>query len=137
MGKIQAQLHHQVKIILTTYNSRVSKYYVLIFIIAVADESKEFYDEYENEYYDQYEDGQVCKTISGSHKDQECQFPFTFRGIEYNTCISGSKRRQPWCPTELDNIGAYINGMWGYCDTLKCPLGNQLLSVHCSSSYYY
>ena len=93
-------------------------------IISLAGVSEKFYDEYENEYYDQYEDDGVCRTISGSHKNQECQFPFTFRGTEYHTCITGSKRQQPWCPTKLDDSGAYITGMWGYCDTSKCPLGN-------------
>ena len=98
----------------------------LFHIILLTGGNDKFYDEYENEneYYDIYEDDQVCKTISGSHKNQECQFPFTFRGAVYDTCITGSKRRQPWCATELDNSGTYITGKWGYCDTSKCPLGN-------------
>ena len=67
-------------------------------------------------------DEQVCKTTSGSN--EECKFPFTFREKKYDACITGSKRQQPWCPTELDNSGAYITGKWGYCDTSKCPLGS-------------
>ena len=84
------------------------------------------YDHYDDDYdhYDDY-DGFICKTISGSKPNQECKFPFTFRGIEYNTCISGSKRRQPWCSTDLDANGAYTKGMWGYCDQSTCPLGKQ------------
>ena len=96
------------------------------YIIELAEGSDEDYGE-----YDHYDD-QTCKTISGSIKNKECQFPFTFRGTEYNTCITGSKRQQPWCPTELDNSGAYITGMWGYCDTSKCPLGSlkfQLITI--------
>ena len=80
----------------------------------------EYYDIYD--YDDQITD-QICRTTSGSHKNQECQFPFIFRGTEYNTCITGSKRPQPWCPTELDSSQTYIRGKWGYCDTSKCPLG--------------
>ena len=85
----------------------------------------EDYDDYE--CYDHYEyyDGSICKTLSGSKPNQECKFPFTFRGIEHNTCISGSKRRQPWCATDLDENGAYKKGMWGYCDTSNFPLGKQ------------
>ena len=77
-------------------------------------------DKYE---YDEYADNNVCKTVSGSQANKECKFPFTFRGTEYNTCISGSRRRQPWCPTQLDANGAYVVGKWGYCDNNLCPLG--------------
>ena len=85
------------------------------------------YDHYEYEDYDDYEydDHSICKTISGPKPNQECKFPFTFRGIEFNTCISGSKRRQPWCPTDLNENGAYKKGLWGYCDISTCPLGKQ------------
>ena len=80
------------------------------------------YSEY-NDYYNNYYDDEICKTHSGSQANKECKFPFTFRGTEYNTCISGSRRRQPWCPTQLDANGAYVAGKWGYCDTTLCPLG--------------
>ena len=68
------------------------------------------------------DDDQKCKTISGLHVNQECQFPFIFRGTVYDTCITGSKRIEPWCPIELDNNGSYIKGKWGYCDQSHCPL---------------
>ena len=75
--------------------------------------------------FDEYYTDDICKTIDGSQIDQECKFPFTFMGVEYNTCITGSKRRQPWCATKLDSKGAYIRGMWGYCDNCACPTGKQ------------
>ena len=78
--------------------------------------------------YDEYYDD-ICKTIDGSQINQECKIPFTFMGIKYHTCISGSKRRQPWCATKLDANGAYIRGMWGYCDTCACPLGKKNLKI--------
>ena len=43
-----------------------------------------------------------------------------FRGKEVANCIIGVKRRQPWCPTQVDSDGAPIPGRWGYCDD-QCP----------------
>ena len=68
-------------------------------------------------------DDQVCKTISGPTPNQECKFPFSFEGKKYDTCITGRKRKQPWCPTELDKSGLFMRGKWGLCDISKCPLG--------------
>ena len=99
------------------------------YIIELTEGSDGEYDEYDYDEYDHYDD-QTCKTISGSNKNQECQFPFIFRGTEYNTCITGSRRQQPWCPTELDDSQSYITGKWGYCDTSKCPLGNLKFKNH-------
>ena len=45
-----------------------------------------------------------------------------FRGQNYKTCISGSKRRRPWCSTGLNANGGYVAKMWGFCNTSKCPL---------------
>ena len=63
-----------------------------------------------------------CKTISGPQTNQECKFPVTFRGKKYETCISGNKRRRPWCSTGLNANGEYVSKMWGYCNTSNCPL---------------
>ena len=68
-------------------------------------------------------DDQVCKTISGPTPNQECKFPFSFEGKKYDTCITGRKRKRPWCPTELDKSGLFMRGKWGLCDISKCPLG--------------
>ena len=69
-------------------------------------------------------DDQICRTISGPRPNLECKFPFTFQGKKYDTCtITGRKRKQPWCPTELNKIGSFIRGKWGFCDISKCPLG--------------
>ena len=115
--------------------SRTEDSEILAFIRGIMDGSHDEYDIYDYDHYysddyydyDHYYDDNNCKTISasGSQPNQECKFPFIFRGIEHNNCISGSKRTQPWCPTELDANGAYKKGKWGYCDTSNCPLGKQ------------
>ena len=81
-------------------------------------------DEIEDDY-DQYYDEGFCKTVSdsGSQLNKKCKLPFTFQRTQYSTCISGSKREKPWCPTKLDANGSYIRGKWGYCDTSLCPIG--------------
>ena len=38
------------------------------------------------------------------------------RGKEVNNCISGIRRRQPWCPTKVDSNGVPVPGQWGNCD---------------------
>ena len=43
-----------------------------------------------------------------------------FRGKEVSYCISGSKRTQPWCPTEVDFDLTPTSGQWGNCDD-QCP----------------
>ena len=43
-----------------------------------------------------------------------CQFPFTYAGVEHNTCIEVGGC-QSWCATQLDTLGRYIPDMWGFC----------------------
>ena len=44
-----------------------------------------------------------CKTTDG----KACQFPFTYKGIEYKQCTSISNNGVPWCGT--------ASGGWGNC----------------------
>merc|ERR1711934_575920 len=56
---------------------------------------------------------------------EKCQFPFKFRGKEYDRCICiGDKRCLRWCPTKLDENRETEKapGTWGYCGKY-CPLG--------------
>ena len=71
--------------------------------------------------YDEYFDD-ICVTISGSKSNEPCMFPFIFKGQQFNNCITGSKRTNPWCATQVDAFGNYIRGHWGYCG-VNCPLG--------------
>ena len=73
--------------------------------------------DYSSEDYEQciaLENG--CKTVD----EKPCIFPFMHRGKEVNNCISGIRRRQPWCPTEVDSNGVPVPGKWGTCDD-QCP----------------
>ena len=82
--------------------------------ISLTDEGKS------NDEYNQSDE--TCKTVSGPQTNQECKFPSIFRGEKHTTCISGRKRIRPWCSTGLNANGGYVSGMWGYCNTSKCPL---------------
>jgi len=56
-----------------------------------------------------------CRTATG----KACMFPFTFRGIVYNTCITeGDEQGQPWCSTKTDEWGNHVSnkGNWGHCN---------------------
>ena len=35
-------------------------------------------------------------------------------------CISGIRRRKPWCPTKVDSNGIPVPGEWGNCND-QCP----------------
>ena len=71
-------------------------------------------------YSEDYSTGKCCRTVNGI----PCVFPFKFRGEEFSTCISGERRKHPWCPTEVNSDGVPVLGQWGYCDkTLGfCPM---------------
>ena len=58
-----------------------------------------------------------CKTVNGT----TCFFPFLFRGKEMTNCITGVKRRQPWCPTKVNSDGVPVPGEWGFCNE-QCPI---------------
>ena len=51
---------------------------------------------------------------------QECQFPFWYKEVEYNSCTTDGGISQPWCATAvMENTATgnldMIEGMWGYC----------------------
>merc|ERR1712111_30942 len=57
---------------------------------------------------------QPCVTVD----DKPCIFPFTYRGLEYNTCTTdNSETSTPWCATAVSgNVEVIINN-WGNCRT--------------------
>ena len=66
---------------------------------------------------------QGCGTKGGPDANKPCVFPFQDREKIHSKCTSGTTDRQPWCPTEVDQNGYYIDGKWGYCDS-NCETGN-------------
>ena len=66
---------------------------------------------------------QVCVTKDGPDPNRPCVFPFIDRGISHSKCTSGASYLQPWCPTEVDQNGHYIDEKWGNCES-NCETGN-------------
>jgi len=72
-----------------------------------------------------------CITESGSSTNMPCIFPFKFRNITYEGCITDDYDfKQPWCSTKVDMTGAHIGrkGHWGNCGP-QCPIVQLVLPV--------
>ena len=68
------------------------------------------------------EDCSQCMTNGGAGPNSECVFPFTFGGIEYDTCICNpSPEGKPWCSKLVDDNGRHVSGNWGNCGA-GCPI---------------
>ena len=95
----------------------ISKYLYIFFcqISAFIDEDEVC--DYNSEDYD----FEQCETVQFQNqcKTEEgipCVFPFTFRGRERTSCITGKRRIEPWCPTQVDSVGFPVDDQWGNCD---------------------
>ena len=68
---------------------------------------------------------QGCVTKDGPDPKKPCVFPFNDRGLSYTTCTQGASGSKPWCPTEVDERGYYLDGKWGNCpsSSLVCGTG--------------
>ena len=62
-------------------------------------------------------------TKDGPDPNKPCVFPFIDRGISHSKCTLGASDLQPWCPTEVDQNGYYVDEKWGNCDS-NCETGN-------------
>ena len=72
---------------------------------------------------------QGCVTTDGPDPNKPCFFPFIDRGISYSKCTLGASDLQPWCPTEVDQNGYYVDEKWGNCDS-NCETGNTSFVSH-------
>ena len=65
-----------------------------------------------------------CVTDSGNMVGRKCIFPFKYKGVFYDGCITESNHAKPWCTvvTDSNGVGAYIPRKWGYCPN-ACKLG--------------
>ena len=61
-------------------------------------------------------------TVGGNHSFKSCTFPFEYKGVNHDTCITQDSPGTPWCATERQ----YSESKWGYCD---CPFGNKFSTV--------
>ena len=52
---------------------------------------------------------------AGPDPNKPCAFPFNDRGISHSKCTKGVSGGKPWCPTEVDKLGYYMDGKWGNC----------------------
>merc|ERR1712227_367945 len=59
--------------------------------------------------------------------NQDCVFPFSYKGMEYSSCTTADNHGVPWCSTSTDHIGQYVNGRWGNCQQ-TCPTGCKTVS---------
>ena len=67
-------------------------------------------------------------TKDGPDPNKPCVFPFFDRGISHSKCTSGASDLQPWCPTEVDQNGYYINEKWGNCES-NCETGKVCMYI--------
>ena len=52
-----------------------------------------------------------CKTQNGT----TCVFPFIYKGVKYSVCTTVDNRETPWCSTNTDKEGNYVDNYWGNC----------------------
>ena len=64
----------------------------------------------------------------GQQTEQNCRFPFTFRGETYDACADWTFGGQPagtrWCSTKVDWRGVHVKGSAALCSTpgpTSCP----------------
>ena len=63
-----------------------------------------------------------CKTNGGPVQNQPCVFPFIYKGENFSSCTEKKFEYVPWCATETDTEGKFIDDKWGYCEE-GCPGG--------------
>ena len=63
----------------------------------------------------------IIEESYGTSIGDQCIFPFTYKGIKYDSCVKTDDAECEWCPTKLDASGVYIApGDWGCCND-ACP----------------
>eukprot|EP00747_Dinoflagellata_sp_TGD_P127000 gnl/TRDRNA2_/TRDRNA2_174349_c0_seq2.p1 gnl/TRDRNA2_/TRDRNA2_174349_c0~~gnl/TRDRNA2_/TRDRNA2_174349_c0_seq2.p1 ORF type:complete len:1071 (+),score=112.82 gnl/TRDRNA2_/TRDRNA2_174349_c0_seq2:2-3214(+) len=61
----------------------------------------------------------VTRGNLGAGAGKTCNFPFTYKGRQYNAC-AGLDWPEPWCPTTPAPFDFVKN--WAVCDTTNCPI---------------
>ena len=72
--------------------------------------------------------------------NQNCQFPFTYNGVTYDSCTDQDNAGVPWCSVFNDLFGNYQEGFWGNCLSRELELAQETFSnssQSCSDSRYH
>ena len=68
----------------------------------------------------------ICTTDDSANvKNKSCEFPFKYKGVLYNECITEKDKiteqgGRPWCATEVGKRRKLVRGKWGNCDNTTC-----------------
>jgi len=79
---------------------------------------------------------QGCSTVGGPGAGSPCQFPFIYKEVSRDGCITeADPDGKAWCSTKVDSDGVHVtNGQhWAHCSQ-QCPLANIQQSSSASSS---
>ena len=55
-----------------------------------------------------YKETHVCILGSYCVPNEECVFPFTYYGIEHNSCTTADSSNGYWCSTDAEYSGGYV-----------------------------
>ena len=79
---------------------------------------------------------QGCSTVGGPGAGSPCQFPFIYKEVSRDGCITeADPDGKAWCSTKVDSDGVHVtNGQhWAHCSQ-QCPLANIQQSSSASSA---
>ena len=72
--------------------------------------------------------------------NQNCQFPFTYKGIVYDECTDFENDGIPWCSVFVDEHGNHLPTYWGNCAPPEMELAQDTFSNStetCSRNPYF
>ena len=49
-------------------------------------------------------------------KEEQCVFPFKYKGVSYDSCTTVDNNDKLWCSTKTDEDGKFISGFWVNCN---------------------
>ena len=78
-----------------------------------------------------------CVTVDGPGQGSDCQFPFIYKGVTRDGCITeADPDGKLWCSTAVDNDGQHIvNGQhWAHCSS-QCPISSTPTPAQSSSAF--
>ena len=78
-----------------------------------------------------------CVTIDGPGQGSGCQFPFIYKGVPRDGCITeADPEGKLWCSTAVDSDGQHIvNGQhWAHCSA-QCPVASSSAPAQTSSAF--